>query len=55
MLGIAANARRGKNAATISPIPLEAVKRVDALLNVERGINGQTAREQRAMSPAHSR
>jgi transposase len=40
---IAANARRGKKAAAISPIALEAVKRIDALFDIERGINGQSA------------
>ena len=33
---IAANARRGKNAPPISPIALEAVKRIDALFDIER-------------------
>ncbi len=42
---IAANARRGKNAAAISPIALEAVKRIDALFDIERGINGQSAEQ----------
>lgn len=42
---IAANARAGKNAAVISPIALEAVKRIDALFDIERGINGQRADE----------
>ena len=42
---IAANARRGKNAAAISPIALEAVKRIDALFDIERGINVQSAEE----------
>jgi transposase len=42
---IAANARRGKKAAAISPIALEAVKRIDALFDIERGINGQSAEE----------
>ena len=42
---IAANARRGKSAAAISPIALEAVKRIDALFDIERGINGQSAEE----------
>jgi transposase len=37
---IAANTRRGKNAAVISPIALEAVRRIDALFDIERGING---------------
>jgi hypothetical protein len=42
---IAANARRGKNAAAISPIALEAVKHIDALFDIERGINGQSSEE----------
>jgi transposase len=42
---IAANARRGRHAAAISPIALEAVKRIDALFDIERGINGQSAEE----------
>jgi transposase len=42
---IAANARRGKNAAPISPIALDAVKRIGALFDIERGINGQNAEE----------
>jgi transposase len=42
---IAANARRGKNAAAISPVALEAVKRIDALFDIERGINGLSAKE----------
>ena len=44
---IAANARRGKNAAAISPIALEAVKRIDALFDIERGINGLRTDERR--------
>ena len=42
---IAANARRDKNAAAISPIALEAVKRIDTLFDIERGINGQSAEQ----------
>jgi hypothetical protein len=42
---IAANARRGKNAAPISPIALEAVRRIDVIFDVERDINGQRADE----------
>jgi transposase len=42
---IAANARRGKNAAAISPIALESVKRIDSLFDIERGINGQSVEE----------
>jgi len=42
---IAANARRGKAAAAISPIALEAVRRIDALFDIERAINGLSAEE----------
>lgn len=42
---IATNARRRKNAAPISPIALEAVKRIDALFDIEREINGLAAGE----------
>jgi hypothetical protein len=42
---IAANARRGKSAPAISPIALEAVKRIDALFDIERTINGASAEE----------
>jgi transposase len=42
---IAANARRRKGAAALSPVALEAVKRIDALFDIERGINGLSAEE----------
>jgi len=42
---IAANPRRGKNAVVISPIALEAVRRIDALFEIERLINGRSAAE----------
>jgi transposase len=42
---IAAHTRRGKKAAVISPIALEAVKRIDALFEIERGVNGCPAAE----------
>jgi transposase len=42
---IAANARRGRQAAAISPIALEAVRRIDALFDIERAINGMSADE----------
>jgi hypothetical protein len=42
---VAANPRRGKKAAAISPIALEAVKRIDALCDIERSINGLSAEE----------
>jgi transposase len=40
---IAANAKRGKNAAPISPMALEAVKRIDGLFDIEREISGLDA------------
>jgi len=42
---IAAKARRGKQAPAISPIAWEAVKRIDALFDIERSINGLSASE----------
>jgi transposase len=40
---IAANARRGKTATAISPVGLEAVKRIDALFDIERGADRAAA------------
>jgi transposase len=40
---IAKNARRGRSATAISPIALEAVKRIDALFDIEREVNGLSA------------
>lgn len=42
---IAANARRGRQAAAISPLALEAVRRIDRLFDIERAINGLEAME----------
>jgi transposase len=49
---IAANARRkaqGKTAGVISPLALEAVRRIDALFEIERSINGESAERRRAV------
>jgi len=52
---IAKSARRGRAAAAISPIALTAVKRIDALFDIERAINGLptaerlSARQERSM------
>jgi hypothetical protein len=49
---LAASARRkaqGKAPAVISPIALEAVRRIDALFDIEREINGQSADHRRAV------
>jgi transposase len=49
LAGIAGNARRGKKAQAISPIALEAVKRIDALFDIERDINGLSAEQRLAV------
>ncbi|RWA78219.1 IS66 family transposase [Mesorhizobium sp.] len=50
------NAREGKrNGKPISPTALEAVKRIDALFDIERAINGQTAAERRAVRQEKSK
>jgi transposase len=49
---IAANARRraqGKTPGVISPLALEMVRRIDALFEIERSINGQSAERRRAV------
>ncbi len=46
---IAAGKRRGKRAPPISPLAMEAVKRIDALFDIERGINGKTAERRLAV------
>lgn len=40
---IAGNVRKGKPAHQISPVALEAVKRIDTIFDIERGINGMEA------------
>ena len=49
---IAASARRkahGKAPAVISPMALEAVRRIDALFEIERAVNGQSADQRQAV------
>ena len=46
---IAASKRRGKRAPPISPLALGAVKRIDALFDIERAINGETAERRLAV------
>jgi transposase len=49
---IAANARRkaqGKAVGVISPLALEAVRRIDALFEIERSINGESTERRRAV------
>ncbi len=45
---IASNARRGRDAVPISPIALEAIRRIDAIFDIEREINGLSAEERLA-------
>jgi transposase len=52
---IAANVRRGKKAPAISPVALEAVKRIDALFDIERAINGLSAEERLRVRQEQSR
>ena len=52
---IAASARRGRGAAPVSPIALEAVKRIDALFAIEREINGLSADERHRARQERSR
>lgn len=51
---IAANAKRGSKAAPISPMALEAVKRIDALFDIEREINGLAAEQRLERRRQHS-
>ena len=46
---IAANKRRGKRAPPISPLALEAVTRIDAIFDIERTINGESAERRLAV------
>ena len=52
MADLAENARRkaqGKTPGVISPLALEAVRRIDALFDIERSINGQSAEQRRSV------
>jgi hypothetical protein len=40
---------QGKKPAVISPLTLEAVRRIDALFEIERGINGETSERRRVI------
>jgi transposase len=52
---IAASARRGPGTAPVSPIALEAVRRIDALFAIERNINGMNAAERQRIRQERSR
>jgi transposase len=58
MADIAENARRraaGKTGSVLSPIAIEVVRRIDALFEIERSINGKSAAERRAVRQEHSK
>ena len=46
---IAASKGRGRNAPPISPLAMEAVKRIDVLFDIERSIKGETAARRHAV------
>ena len=46
---IAASARRGKAASPVSPLALEAVRRIDAIFDAERALNGTEAADRLAL------
>ena len=46
---IARRTAQGKTPAVISPLALEAVQRIDALFDIERSINDQSAEQRRAV------
>ena len=50
---IAANTRRGKDAPPISPLALEAVRRIDTIFDLERALNGKPATERLAARQEH--
>ncbi|WP_284945448.1 IS66 family transposase [Acidisoma cladoniae] len=58
MADLEENARRqaaGKKAIMLSPIAIEVVRRIDALFDIERPINGKTAEERRVVREELSR
>ena len=58
MADLTENARRktaGKKEIPLSPIAIEMVRRIDALFEIERSINGQSAEQRRAMRRERSK
>lgn len=55
LVDVARNPRRGHNARPVSPIALEAVRRIDALFAIERDINGRSAAERLAVRQEKSK
>ncbi|WP_093022011.1 IS66 family transposase [Sphingobium sp. YR768] len=46
--------KRRKKAPVISPLAVEAVRRIDAIFNIERSINGRSAQDRLALRQQHS-
>jgi len=46
--------KRGKKVPVISPLAVEAVRRIDAIFDVERVINGRSAQDRLAVRQEHS-
>ncbi len=46
--------KRRKKAPVISPLAVEAVRRIDAIFDIERAINGKSAEDRRAIRQEHS-
>ncbi len=55
LVDVSRNPRRGRNAKPVSPIALEAVRRIDALFDIEREINGMSAAERLAVRQEKSK
>jgi transposase len=55
LVDVSRSRRRGRNARPVSPIALEAVRRIDALFDIERGINGRSATERLAVRQEKSK
>ena len=58
MADIEENARRraaGKTGSVLSPIAIEVVRRIDALFEIERSINGKSAEERRTVRQERSK
>ncbi|MFK4537951.1 hypothetical protein ABIA00_006134 [Bradyrhizobium ottawaense] len=49
------NAREGRKGKPVSPIALEAVRRLDAMFEIERAINGHSADQRRAVRQKQSK
>ena len=51
---VAAQLRKRRKKAVISPLAVEAVRRIDAIFDIERAINGKSAQDRLALRQEHS-